>query len=364
LPASAAGDEQGGCYHEFLENQPSMDSIQAKPARRKIPRWLLMVVTYAVSIGSLVWALRGYDFSQIQVAILSVRWAWVFVAVVLELTVYLLHAWRWRTLLSPVERPGFWETVQAIYIGLFASGVLPLRPGEIIRGYLLTIWAGIPISLTLTSMVIERILDGIWLVAAFGIAASFTSMPQALVDFAQVLAVGVAAVAALFLFVLFRKQHAHTFLSGHNWGQKFVHVLDQIHQLGDWRTVSRAFGITCLFWIMQILPVWALFRSYDMDLSIWAASAVLVIKSIGTVIPSAPGNLGVFQSVVVMALAIFNVESNVAFELSVLTWAALTLPLLIAGFTAVLLTGRSIGEIHRHAHRHLDRQTPEPNPQP
>jgi len=314
-----------------------------------------MVLTYAVSIGSLVWALRGYDFSQIHVAILSVKWRWVLLAVVLELGVYLLHAWRWLTLLSPVQRPGFWETAQAIYIGLFASGVLPLRPGEIIRGYLLTIWAGIPISLTLTSMVIERVLDGIWLVAAFGVAASLTSMPQALIDFAQVLAVGVAVVAALFLYVLFRKQHAHTFLSGLNWGRKFVHVLDQIHQLGDWHTVTRAFGITCLFWIMQILPVWALFRSYDMDLSIWAAAVVLIIKSIGTAIPSAPGNLGVFQSVVVMALAIFNVEHNVALELSVLTWGALTLPLLIVGFIAVLLTGSNIGDIHHHAHKHLDR---------
>jgi glycosyltransferase 2 family protein len=347
--------EQCRCYHEFLEDRPSIDSVRVKPARRKIPRWFLMVVTYAVSAVSLVWALRGYDFSQIQTAILSVRWGWVCLAVVLELAVYLLHAWRWLTLLSPVERPGFWETVQAIYIGLFASGVLPLRPGEIIRGYLLTVWAGIPISLTLTSMVIERVLDGIWLVAAFGIAASFTSMPRALIDFAQVLAVGVAAVAALFLYVLFRKQHAHTFLSGLSWGRKFVHVLDQIHQLGDWRTVARAFGITCLFWTIQILPIWALLRSYDMDLSIWAAAVVLIIKSIGTAIPSAPGNLGVFQSVVVLALGIFNVEHNVALELSVLTWAALTLPLLIAGFIAVLLTGSNIGDIHHHAHRHLDR---------
>ena len=84
-----------------------------------------MVLTYAVSIGSLVWALRGYDFSQIHVAILSVKWRWVLLAVVLELGVYLLHAWRWLTLLSPVQRPGFWETAQAIYIGLFSIFLIP-----------------------------------------------------------------------------------------------------------------------------------------------------------------------------------------------------------------------------------------------
>lgn len=316
-----------------------------------------MTLTYSVSIACLVWALRGYDFSQMRA--FSVKWGWVLLAVVFELAVYLVQAWRWMTLLSPVERPRFWETAQAIYIGLFASDVLPLRPGEIIRGYLLTIWAEIPISLTLTSMVVERVLDGIWLVAAFWVVASLIDMPPWLVDLAELVAAIVAVLAVVFLYILFRKQHAHTFLSGRSWGSKFLHVLDQLHQLGNWRTLARAFGITMLYWAAQILPVWALFRSYDMDLSIWAASAVLVIKSIGTAIPSAPGNLGVLQSMVTEALRPFSVELNVRVELSWLIWAVMTLPPLCAGFIAVLLTGRSIGEIHHHAHGHF---APGPNP--
>jgi uncharacterized protein (TIRG00374 family) len=338
-----------------------MDSLPVKSGRPKIPRWLFLVLTYAVSIASLVWALSGYDFSQIKLAILSVRWGWVLLAVVLELAVYVLQGWRWLTLLRPIARLGLWETVHAIYIGLFASDVLPLRPGEIIRGYLLAIWGEIPFSLILTSMVIERVLDGIWLVAAFWISASLMTMPRALVDFAQVLSAGVLALAALFLYILFHKQHAHSFLSSQTWGQKFLHVLDQIHQLGNWRSLGGAFGITFLYWILQILPVWALFHSYDMDLSIWHASVVLVIKAIGTVIPSAPGNLGVFQSVVKLALTLFGVEPNVAFELSVLLWAVVTLPPLIVGFVAVLLTGLSLGEIHSHARTHHGRRHLDPH---
>jgi len=340
-----------------------MNPTPAKP-RPRVPPWLIMLVTWAISIGSLVWALRGYDFSQIKVAFLSVRWGWVLVAVMLELTVYVVQGWRWLTLLRPIERMGLWETVHAIYIGLFASGVLPLRPGEIIRGYLLAIWGEIPLSLTLTSMAIERVLDGIWLVAAFWVSASLMSMPRALVDFAQALAVGVAVLAGLFLYILFHKKHAHSVMSSRAWGRKFIHVLDQIHQMGNRRTLTEAFAITFVYWILQILAVWALFRSYDMDLSIWAACVVLIIKSIGTVIPSAPGNLGVFQSVVKMSLTLFNVEPNVALELSVLMWAALTLPLLIVGFVAVLLTGRSIKEIHHHASTHHARPHPPPAPEP
>jgi len=337
---------------KLLELPPGMDSVQVKSTRRKVPRWLVMLATYAVSIGSLVWALHGYDYSQIKPAILSVKWGWVFLAVVFDLSVYIFHGWRWLTLLRPVEELGLWETVQAIYIGLFANEVLPLRPGEIIRCYLLAFWAELPLSLSLTSMVIERVLDGIWLVAAFWISASLMSMPRALVDFAQALALGVLALAALFLYILFRKHHAHSFMSSRIWGRKFLHVLDEIHLLGNWRTLAGAFGVTFLYWLLQILSVWALFKSYEMDLSIWSATVVLVIIRIGTVIPSAPGNLGVFNSVAVLALKLFSVEQGTAVELSMVMWAALTLPLLVGGFIAVFLTGLSIGELHRHAHAH------------
>jgi len=231
-----------------------------------------------------------------------------------------------------------------------------LRPGELIRCYLLALWGEIPVSLTITSAAIERVLDGIWLVAAFWVAASLISMPSALVDFERALAVGVLVLSILFLYILFRKSHAHSVLSGWKWGLKFLHVLDQIHQMGKWRTLSAAFGITCLYWIVQILPIWALFRAYDMDLAFGPASVVLIIKAIGTVIPAAPGNLGVFQSVVKLALSLFSVESGVASGLSVLIWAAVTLPPLIVGFIAVLLTGLSLGEIHHHAHHHVHTQ--------
>jgi len=338
-----------------------MESNPAKRARLGIPHWLIVLLTYAISIASLLWALRGYDFSQIHSAILSVKWGWVLVAIVLDLAVYLLQAWRWLTLLRPVERLGLWETAHAIFIGLFASGVLPLRPGEVIRCYLLSVWGEIPFSLTLTAAAIERVLDGIFLVLAFWVATWFVAMPRALLDGVQFLAVCVLAVTAVFVYVLFHRQHAHSFLSRRGWSRRFLHVLDQIHQMGDWRTLSAASGITFLYWFLQVLSVWALFLSYDMDLSMWHAWAVMLIKSLGTAIPSAPGNIGVFQSVVRLALTMFNVEPAVAVELSLLMWVVMTLPLLIAGLAAVLMTGSSLREIHHHArHRIINSRIPNP----
>ena len=90
-----------------------------------------------------------------------------------DLAVYVCHGWRWITLLGPVVRLRLWRTVQAIYIGLFANEVLPLRTGELIRCYLLAHWNSLRLSLSFASAAVERLIDGFWMLAAFLITASF-----------------------------------------------------------------------------------------------------------------------------------------------------------------------------------------------
>src|SRR5206468_2841181 len=64
------------------------------------------------------------------------------------------------------SRLSFLRTVQAIYIGLFANEIFPLRPGEVIRCYLLAHWNDLRISVGFASAALERIIDGYWLLIA------------------------------------------------------------------------------------------------------------------------------------------------------------------------------------------------------
>src|SRR5207237_9333481 len=97
----------------------------------------------------------------------ALDWVWISVAVITDLSVYVCHGWRWNVLLAPIVRLRFWKTVQAIYIGLFANEVLPLRTGELIRCYLLAHWNDLQISVVFASAALERLLDGLFMVLAF-----------------------------------------------------------------------------------------------------------------------------------------------------------------------------------------------------
>jgi len=86
-------------------------------------------------------------------------------------------------------------------------------------------------------------------------------------------------------------------------------------------------------------------------LSVWVAGGVLVIVRLGTVIPNAPGNLGLIQVACVVALRLFDVENDTAKTFSFVMFFALTLPLLIGGAVATALTGLNIGELRDRAQR-------------
>ena len=127
------------------------------------------------------------------------------------------------------------------------------------------------------------------------------------------------------------------------------HVVEGIHAMGNWRTMLAASGASLVYLWLQIVPVWALMEGYGLDLSIWAAAAVYIVLRLGTVIPNAPGNAGLYQFFCVLGLGLFNVPKSTAVGFSLMMFGVLTLPLLIGGFVAVALTGLKLKDIRSRA---------------
>jgi hypothetical protein len=331
-----------------------------EPPRRKIPSWLPQALGYTLSAVCLLWVLHGYDLREIVTAVRSLDWGWVTIGVAADLLVYVVHGWRWNVLLSPLARLPLWRTVQSIYIGLFANEVLPLRTGELIRCYLLSHWRHIHLSLVFASAAVERVIDGFWMVVAFVITASFLELPRYLVDLVQVLGVLMAIAIGLLVYVIVHKSHAQSVVKESRWAASLRHLVEGLHAMGSSRSFAHAIAVSLLYMLLQVVSYWALIKAYDLDLSIWAAAAVLSVVRFGTVVPNAPGNVGLFQASCVLALKLFDVDQTEAKTFSFVLFFALTLPLLIGGAIAVLLTGLNITEIRTRARRGLQHAHPAP----
>jgi uncharacterized protein (TIRG00374 family) len=317
---------------------------------------VLLVLTYLASLGCLVWTLHDAKLGALTEDLATMNWWWLGLAVVADIAVYFWHALRWSLLLRPVEPVTFRQAVSAIYVGLFANEVLPFRAGEILRCYLVSRWTKLPFSVAISSALIERIFDGIWLCLCLILTVRFVRVPHHmrwLVDSGVFLGMLVLSGAALLALAMFLRQKTRALLSGEGW-QRHVRVLiDDLNLIGHSRFLYFAFLQSLPYLLLQVIPIYAAFQAYGFDLTIGVAFALMVILRLGSVVPQAPGNLGLFQLLTKEALErIFNVVPAEAARFSLVLWGTVTIPLLVAGFVALMVSGSKLFELKRAAEDH------------
>lgn len=333
------------------------------PKKRNVTKWLVPLVSYSIAIASLYSVFHQFDFRQMEQDVRTLSWGWVLAGILLNLSAYFLDGWRWAVLLSPAEETPVAECIKAVFVGQVANAVLPAKAGEVIRCYLLSFWTDTPFSLALTADAIGRVMDGVCIALAFYLFTwGVADVRRDLREGAFVFAVGVAFISCVLAFILFRREHAKTFMSGNKWAVKFASVLHEIHILGNPRALLKAFGISALYLLMPMLSVWALFRAYSFDFSFQQAAIVLVVIHLGTTLPAAPANVGAFQWFATIALEMLAAGPTEAKIFSVILYFAHTLPCILVGFIVLLFTGLKLGEVHTHAKRaHHSHSVPAPN---
>ena len=326
-----------------------MNLTKGSNGRRGVPRWIAPALGYLVSVACLVWVYRGFDWRQEFQRLSVLDWRWLAVAVVADISVYISQGWRWRMLLKPVGEVSLVRSVQAIYVGLFTNEVLPLRGGELVRSYLQAHWSAIPFSVVLSSAVVERVIDGVWLVLFTIVSTSIVPLPRYLVEGTRVLAGLLAGLAFLLAVAVFQKGHAHAAVAKSRWAEKLWHVVNALHDMGRSRSFYLAFLASFAYLGLQLIPIHALMLAYGLDLHWSAALVTLVILRLGTLLPQAPGNVGSFQFFAVVALRLFGVERPEATGFATLLFFVVTVPLWLAGFVATLASGIGFGDIRRRA---------------
>ena len=322
----------------------------SKPALwERLPKWLIPAIGYTIGGLSLFWVLFKFPYAQLGEHLRTLDWRWVGVAIAMECGIYFVEAWRWKRILHPTGAPSFALCVQAIWVGLFANVLLPARAGEAIRCFLLSYKTGIPLSITITSDLIMRLMDGVCVVILYLMVTWQVSSHVAVNRVMWIFGGTMVALAAVLLWALFRRQHAHAFLNNRSWTAHFAHLLERIHHLGHWDELGRAMALSVPYWILQVGALWAIARADAFDYPFAAMAFLVVVKSVGTLMPSAPANMGAFQAIVIYGLQRLFTEPSDARILAEIMFLLQTLPLAIGGAIAITSAGFNFKELRQHA---------------
>jgi uncharacterized protein (TIRG00374 family) len=330
------------------------------PPESKRTNRVIMIVTLVVSLACLVWWVNGISWTELWEDIRELDWRWITVAAVADILIYVVQGWRWSLLLQPVSTVSPWSSVGAIFVGLFANEVLPLHAGELIRCFLMARWSKIPISVTMASALIERIFDGVLLIAAlfvsvryirhFPLSRSHARAIEIITTGSISLAVLIVLGAALLAVAMYwREQTLDALLDARlfSWAHVFI---EDLHRIGHSRYLYFSFALSIPYLLLQIVPIYAIMQAYGFDAVSWAqAGALMVLLRLGGVLPQAPGNIGLFQVVSTLVLTLFGAPVAMARRFAFILFAVVTIPLLVVGFIALIASGAKMGDIHREA---------------
>src|SRR5664279_2864825 len=99
-------------------------------------RWQSILLGVVVTVGTLYYALHGIAWDQVGTVIAHGKYIFVVPTMILGLISMIFRAYRWRGLLK--GRITISHSINIVNAGYLFNTILPLRLGEVVRGYLAT----------------------------------------------------------------------------------------------------------------------------------------------------------------------------------------------------------------------------------
>lgn len=303
---------------------------------------LIRIVLAAVITAAAVWlSFRGTDFSALWDAFVRANYAWVGAATAVTLfSVYAL-GWRWRILLGPQHPIPMPTLFRLNIISQFANILVPARAGEIVRAFMTARISSASGSFVFGTIVIERTFD-IMIFAITWISAAAFFLVKVRSQGSLVFGVGawLLALAVLILLVV----RPEVFLQGirffaralpARWAEKVVKAAEEgiraFAVLRNPRNLLALALLTVVLLFLQLLANVILFAAIPIRPPLEAALVVLFAVQIGSLPPSAPGKIGVFEYSVILALGLFHIPRQDALSYGLMLHLVAYLPKILLG---------------------------------
>ncbi len=289
-------------------------------------RALQILAGLAISAGALWLTLRGKDLPAIWEAMRAADYRYLAPYVLILIGVHLARTLRWGILLEPVAKVSFARLNAVSAVGFMALMLLPFRLGEFARPYLVAEPGGLRVSSALSSVVAERIADGIF--TGLLLSVTLLAIPDTAPGVAVLRAGGVVVslvflLALAFLVVAYRNRALAVKILGGALRPFSRRVAERVEGMFDAfihglrlvpgpRKLVAFVALTVAYWGLNAFGMRVLALGFGFDLGVVESCALLGVLVVGIMIPAGPGMVGTFQGAIVVGLGLFAPGEAVA----------------------------------------------------
>jgi uncharacterized protein (TIRG00374 family) len=315
-----------------------------------VKRAAQLILNLGITGGCFWWTFKDTDWHKLKESLTTANYWWLVPYLGILALVHLARTLRWGYWLSAQERISFKKLNEAAGIGFMMLIILPFRLGEFARPFLIAQRSKVRRSAAMTSVVLERVIDGLIIAVLLRVLLTFLDV-DALVRGLSVAerddvlkSVGRITFGANMMFAVFGG--GALFLAFAAWKQELAVRLIQatagrfskglsdkvayivngfvgaLRQVPSRKDLFFFFFFTAAYWLLNGWGMTVVSRAFDcsnggsltcqpMQLSLYQAFVVLCALIVGMMIPAAPGSAGTFQAFVAIALGVFFSKSLV-----------------------------------------------------
>jgi uncharacterized protein (TIRG00374 family) len=336
-------------------------------------RWLVWIGV-AVSVVFLFLALRGLKLDEFWRDLQRAYLLWLIPGIALYFIAVAFRAWRWSFLLAPLPptplgeqalvdarhtKPSARALFPIVVIGYMGNNIYPARIGELLRAYVLRRDHGVPISSSLATVLIERIVDGIVMVAFVLIGLRAAHNVSETVTRVIAVASVVFAIATVVFFVLalapqFTQNIANAFINRlvpERFRAPLIGIVEKFVQgaqsLRSPIDLARIVGISLIVWLFETGKYWCVAQAFGLTVPFDGLMLVNGLSNLFTVIPGAPGAVGTFDAGGILGMTALGVEQSLSAAYVLILHVVLWLPVTALGAYFMLREGLRWGDLRK-----------------
>ncbi|TFG92759.1 MAG: flippase-like domain-containing protein [Syntrophobacterales bacterium] len=283
---------------------------------------MLKKLFLGIAIGFLFvyFSFKGVDLGRIADGLKNAKLSFIPAVLGLLVLIQIIRSYRWGIILKPMMAIDQLSLFSVTSVGFLAVVAIPARIGELARPYLISTKTGVSMSSAVGTVLVERVLDGLTILAAFFIVVLFTPLPPWLIRGSLVFLFIILVFLGVMIFLIFKREIALNFLAPlfrrlpEKWHLRLADLIDSLIDgfkiIPHWRSMCYLVFLSVAMWLTDAVAMYVLFFAFGFDLPLSAAFVLMVIIILGIAIPTAPGFVGNWHFFCVLGLGLFGIHKT------------------------------------------------------
>lgn len=318
----------------------------------------LVVLGLLISIVFLWFAFRNLHPGEVLETLGTINPFWLIVGAAVYFIAVTIITLRWQFLLRAVRFVPLGRLFPLVCIGYMGNNVYPFRSGEALRIFLLNRNERIPIVKGTTTVLVERVFDGIVMLTFIVVPLLFVEVAAGEIQQVATFAAPVFLVALAVFFVLAAQPNLLRRLMKlveRLLPEKLAALVDSIGEdvisgLEGLRSPAHLAGAVAssyATWAVEAGVYWMVSWAFGFGLGYDVMLLVVGTVNLAGLIPASPGQIGVFEFFASAVLVGVGIPAADALTYAIVVHIVIWLPVTLAGFAFLARQGLGWNAITR-----------------